>query len=119
MFVYGRHFLERDGIVNGNSRRSETNPENDQPFPELRLSSVREFPGSIQCIPDIWLWRGSGVGFAGPSFWVRVEKKPKVFYNPPPLEVENFFDEFSAPIGAQHRRHQNAGPPPHPLPPPR
>jgi hypothetical protein len=55
--LYGGHFLESNGIVNGNSRRSETNPENDQPFPELGLSSVREFPGSIQCIPDIWLRR--------------------------------------------------------------
>jgi hypothetical protein len=57
--LYGGHFLESNRIVNGNSRRSETIPENDQPFPELGLSSVREFPGSIQCIPDIWL-RGFG-----------------------------------------------------------
>jgi hypothetical protein len=57
MLVDAGHFLESDGIVNGNRRRSDTNPENDQPFPELRLSSVREFPGSIQCIPDIWLRR--------------------------------------------------------------
>jgi hypothetical protein len=55
MLIYGGHFLESDGIVNGNSRRSDMNPENDQSFPELRLSSAREFPGSIQCIPDIWL----------------------------------------------------------------
>jgi hypothetical protein len=53
MLAYGGHFLESDGAVNGNSRGSAANPENDQPFPELGLSSVREFPGSIQCIPDI------------------------------------------------------------------
>src|SRR5260370_42710121 len=53
-------FLESNGIVKGNRRRSDTNPENDQPFPELHLSSVRGFPGSIQCIPDIWLRRVSG-----------------------------------------------------------
>src|SRR6266404_2700632 len=88
MLVYGRHFLERDGIVNGNSRRSETNPENDQPFPELRLSSVREFPGSIQCIPDIWLWRVPVVRSAAPAFRLRLKQRPK--FSNIPHAIENF-----------------------------
>ncbi len=98
------HFLESDGIVNGNSRRSDTNPENDQSFPELGLSSVREFPGSIQCIPDIWL------SFHGaPAFRLRLQQRPKLSNIPHAIEAEYFLDEFRARVGAKHRRHQIAG----------